>query len=537
MDSFEDLGLQPQLIEVLASEGIERPTALQEQAIPVLRRGSSAVLQGAPGAGLLVAYGAPLLHRIAPEGDQPVAIILTPERVQARVLALSLAGLALGTGHRVGALGVAWSRPERASILFSTLDDLHEAIRAGELKIDGVMSLVLDGAAALLAAGKDREERLGIVLQAISAEDLQIAVVSDPITPVVRRWVEEHLRRGVFLPPEAAGEGRPAAPVQRGTIRVRTVEDDLEHALPMIVSELLERESTHVVVFARSEDRAADLGDLLALHGFEVGRPGELEAAVWLGVDPLEARSGLSGPTAPAVAVVSVDVPSGPDELDRRHGGPFGGGVVLAHPHELPHLRRAAREAGYALDQVVTSPLAIGDDTAVFIAQLEAAMEAEDLVPYLALLEPVIRRRGASEVAAALAALLRRRSRAQGQTTSGGSPSAGGGDASPGRRPPAWARLFLSVGQRDGVSAGDLLGAIAGETGIDGSQVGRIEVKESFSRVEVYDSLAQRVIRALNGTSIRGRSIRVDYDRGETRAQRRPTSRKREVRRRGAEDK
>ena len=91
MNSFEELGLAPHLVEALVSEGIETPTALQKLAIPVLRRGTSAVLQAAPGAGLLVAYGAPLLDRLQPEGGQPTAIVLTPERERARSLALSLA--------------------------------------------------------------------------------------------------------------------------------------------------------------------------------------------------------------------------------------------------------------------------------------------------------------------------------------------------------------------------------------------------------------------------------------------------------------
>jgi ATP-dependent RNA helicase DeaD len=74
------------------------------------------------------------------------------------------------------------------------------------------------------------------------------------------------------------------------------------------------------------------------------------------------------------------------------------------------------------------------------------------------------------------------------------------------------------VGLRDGVGAGDLLGAILGEAKVEKDQVGRIDLKDTFSRVEVHDSVADRVIRALNGTSIRGRSVRADFDRGEGRS-------------------
>ncbi len=530
MSSFAELGVAPHLVEALASEGIETPTALQELTIPVLQRGTSAVLQAAPGSGLLVAYGVPLLHRLQPEGGQPTAIVLTPERDRARSLALSLARLALCTGHHIGALGVPWAEPEQSDILFSTLDDLYRAISSASVKTDQVTSLILDGAASLLRDAE--EEPLSTALQALTKEKLQIMVLSDRLTPAVRRWVGEHLRRGVFLPPEAAGNRNPEAPVRRGTIQVYSVEDDIELALPLVVSSLLDQECEHILIFSRSEDRAADLGDLLALHGFSVGLPGDPQTTVWLGVDPLEARSAFSDPKKEVsnVATVSADVPADADELDHRHGG-LGEDIVTVCPHELPHLRRAAREAGYTLKPWVSALQSGGGAASSFIAQLETALEEEDLVPYLVLLEPIIRRRGAAEVAAALAALLRTNSRAHHQPVPKGSASPDQpGGISPATRPPAWARLFLSVGRRDGIAARDLLGAITGEAGIEGSQVGRIDVKESFSRVEVHDSVAELVIRSLNGTSMRGRSMRVDYDRGDTRTQGRSSLRKKTVR-------
>jgi ATP-dependent RNA helicase DeaD len=43
--------------------------------------------------------------------------------------------------------------------------------------------------------------------------------------------------------------------------------------------------------------------------------------------------------------------------------------------------------------------------------------------------------------------------------------------------------------------------------------VGRVDIRESFAVVEVASAVAERVIRALNGTTMRGRSLRVDFDR------------------------
>ncbi len=191
------------------------------------------------------------------------------------------------------------------------------------------------------------------------------------------------------------------------------------------------------------------------------------------------------------------------------------------------------REAGYALE-VLAEPPTGTDPAAGFLSQVERALQEEDLLPYLSLLEPLIRRRGAAEVAAALAVMLRSRERSAARPTREPS-SDRGPEASGLRRPPAWVRLFFSVGRRDGITTGDLLGAITGEAEIEGGQVGRIDVKDTLSLVEVQDSVAEKVMRSLNGTTIRGRSLRVDYDRGDRRARGGASSKKRtpQGRRRG----
>jgi ATP-dependent RNA helicase DeaD len=52
---------------------------------------------------------------------------------------------------------------------------------------------------------------------------------------------------------------------------------------------------------------------------------------------------------------------------------------------------------------------------------------------------------------------------------------------------------------------------------VDGSSFGKIEIRDTYSLVEVRPSEAEKVIKAVNGSTIRGRSARVDYDRGSSR--------------------
>ncbi|MBC8163984.1 MAG: DEAD/DEAH box helicase [Roseiflexaceae bacterium] len=68
-------------------------------------------------------------------------------------------------------------------------------------------------------------------------------------------------------------------------------------------------------------------------------------------------------------------------------------------------------------------------------------------------------------------------------------------------------RLFIDIGREDGVRPGDIVGAIANEANIPGRAIGNIELFDRFSFVEVPEATAERVMRALKYTTIRGRKI------------------------------
>jgi ATP-dependent RNA helicase DeaD len=76
-------------------------------------------------------------------------------------------------------------------------------------------------------------------------------------------------------------------------------------------------------------------------------------------------------------------------------------------------------------------------------------------------------------------------------------------------------RLFITVGSRDNVRPGDLVGAITNSAGITGSEVGKVDVRESHSTVEVAQAVADVVVEKLTGTMIKGRRAiaRVDKER------------------------
>lgn len=500
MESFEDLGLGPELVEALAAEGIERPTPFQEAALPVIRRGNNVVGAAGPGAGTLVAYGAGLLDRLEPGEPGTRALVIVPFAEGARRLAISLGRVAALTGHAVAALGSPWALPDRAQILFASPSDLLDHIGRSALELDGVQALVVDGATTIQSVAG--AEALEAILESVPA-DAQRVALSLPLTAAVEDLAERHIRRAVHVPPRAVEERRTDVP-SRGNVGYRVVDEPKDEDVVALVSELLDSgEVRHAALFVRSEDRAADLGDRLTLHGYVAGAPGDGSLPVWLAVDELEALSSLE--EADDLAVVSVDVPAGPDALDRRHGAGRGG-IVLVLPRELAHLKDVAVRTGYRL---TASPPPgeerVADDLVDTLERLETALGEEDVGAYLLVLETLFERHDPAEVAAAAVALLRKKTRGGAQGPAPSRATASG--------PTPWIRLFMSVGRRDDAGPGDIVGAITGEARVDAAKVGRIDMKDTFSIVEVDASVAEAVIGAVNGTSVKGRSVRVDYDR------------------------
>ncbi|WP_344090409.1 DbpA RNA binding domain-containing protein, partial [Nocardiopsis composta] len=73
-------------------------------------------------------------------------------------------------------------------------------------------------------------------------------------------------------------------------------------------------------------------------------------------------------------------------------------------------------------------------------------------------------------------------------------------------------RLFVGAGRSSRIRPQDLVGAIAGEAGLNGRDIGAIEIADRFSLVDVPASAAEQVISALNRTTIKGRKTVVRRD-------------------------
>ncbi|MDQ3697846.1 MAG: DbpA RNA binding domain-containing protein, partial [Gemmatimonadota bacterium] len=122
-------------------------------------------------------------------------------------------------------------------------------------------------------------------------------------------------------------------------------------------------------------------------------------------------------------------------------------------------------------------------------------------------LEPLLEDFDGAEIAAAALLLLERaRQRPVAK--------AGAAQAERAERPDSpWVRLFLAVGSRDGATSRDIVGGIANEAEIASDKIGKIEMRDTHTIVEIARESADHVVKALKGTMIRGRLIAARLER------------------------
>jgi len=376
--------------------------------------------------------------------------------------------------------------------------ELSGLVRASLLKLDAVKLVVLAWVDDILESGPLEVAALEALLA--EAGEASRVIVARKLTPVVDDIVERYARR--------------ARQVGVADSEVQAMPENYE--LPII---------RHVTVGAAARPAALRrlLDDLNPPSAVIVARDSEtLESARQtlrtLGYhdNDTNMRVTRSDFESPAHAVIFYQPPVTPGELQRVAQSKPVEIIVLVRPGEIAWLRELT--GGRLTPLNLSGPERRAHDREELVRQELRAVLARGVAPReIIALEPLLEEFDASELAAAAMTLLERE-RAQRRAVAAAENQAPVARARPSEGASSGAtggmtRLFMTVGTRDGVKTGDLMGAIAGEGGIPGDHVGKIDLRESHALVEVAEADAASVIAKVNGTMIRGRRVVVRGER------------------------
>lgn len=229
--------------------------------------------------------------------------------------------------------------------------------------------------------------------------------------------------------------------------------------------------------------------------------------AIWTAGDAhhAELRSAIAGAGVP-VTVSSTEIPAAdhvlafdpPTATDLGRLLAAGNVTLLVPPGTEAWISRiAAPRTPILLSAALDSADA---DLARRRAAIDRAVRDGPLWPGLLALGPLFERHDSAAIAAALYGLWTAEPRKQAA-------------AAPGPEPGATVRIWVGAGRRDQIGVSDLVGMLLNEVKVERGSIGKIDLRESFSLIEVPVAAAERIASALGGRTLRGRRLTARIDR------------------------
>lgn len=379
---------------------------------------------------------------------------------------------------------------------------LAELVRSSALKLDRVQAVVIAWADDILAIGGGAD--LEAVLGELPKEASRVLVAGE-ITGELEQLIERFMRRPRHITDAEAPAGEDAplrVPVQYVTVSDRTRAMTLRRLLDELDPESL-------TVAAWSEEGISEVRLMLSSLGYTADDPSVRVGAAEVG----DGSEGAAEGTPPSL-VVLYELPSSPDQLRAIAAASPRQVVALVQPRQLGALHRLAggEAAAYTLSDARRDARLREDSLQEELrAELAGGAPARELLA----LEPLLADYDGVELAAALLRMLEDERRRRPARRGAAAAEAFAEQPAAARAPAPWTRLYVNVGKTDNAGAGDILGALAGEADVPREKIGRIELRDNHSLVDVATDVAAQVVERASGAMIRGRRlvVREDKDR------------------------
>lgn len=562
--SFRDLGLSAEVLRALTDVGYESPSPIQAATIPVLLAGVDMLGQAQTGTGKTAAFALPALTKIDLSRHEPQVLVLVPTRELALQVAEAFQRYAahLKGFHVLPIYGGQSYQPQLNAlrrgvhVVVGTPGRVIDHMKRGTLKLTGLTLLVLDEADEML--------RMGFVdaVESILEETppkRQVALFSATLPAPIRRIAQKHLSS----PVEVTIKSKTST---AANIRQRYWVVSGMHKLDAL-TRILEAETFDgMLVFTRTKHSTVELAEKLAARGFaaaplngDIAQPlrektvarlksGQIDIVVATDV----AARGLD--VERISHVLNYDVPYDTESYVHRIGrtgraGRTGEAILFIAPRERNMLRAIERATRQVIEpmnlpsvdavnatriakfkQRVTETVAKGDANAYrpVLEQLEteSGMPLIDIAAALASLA-----QGASPLLLAgksepIPARASERVQERAQTAKRPEPTDRPFDAPqpvaehrpefvPPRKPRGKSTLAemetfrIEVGSVHGIKPGNIVGAIANEAGIEGVHIGRVDIREDHSFVDLPEGMPHPIFKSLQKVRVVGRELRI----------------------------
>ena len=560
---FEDLNLSDAILRAVTDMGFEAASPIQAQAIPAQLEGRDMIGQAQTGTGKTAAFGIPLLQKIDPENKKLQAIVLLPTRELAIQVAEEIRRLAKFM-HGIKVLPVYGgqdivrqirSLKDGVQVVIGTPGRVMDHMRRKTIRVDHVHTAVLDEADEMLNMGflEDMETILSQLPQ--TRQTVMFSATMPPaIADIARKFLQDPVMVRVvkkeLTVPKVTQYYYEVKPKNKVEVLCRLL--DLYSPKLSVVFCNTKKGVDELVLALQGRGYFAEglHGDLKqeqrdrVMNGFRNGRTEVLVAtdvaARGIDVDDVE-------------AVFNYDIPQDDEYYVHRIGrtgraGREGKAFSLVVGKEVYKLRDIQR---YCKTKIIPQAIPSLDDITDIkvektMDQVRDMLENSDLSQMVNIIEQKLIEEDytALDLAAALLKMnmgednediidnfeparslddLDRYSRSGRRYGRDGSGRDGSFRNSRSRRRGAvdraavdyvvgddMARLFVNIGRNQNVNPGDILGAIAGESGIPGRVVGSIDMYDGYTFVEVPRRYSDQVLKAMENAKIKGKKVRIE---------------------------
>ncbi len=551
---FDELQLDERIVRAVTDMGFEAASPIQAQAIPVQLEGLDIIGQAQTGTGKTAAFGIPLLQKIDPDSKKLQAIALCPTRELAIQVAEEIRRLAKYM-HGIKVLPIYGGQDivrqirglkDGTQIVIGTPGRVMDHMRRKTIRCDHVHTVIMDEADEMLNMGflEDMETILSQL-----PEERQTVMFSATMPPAIQEIARKFQNDPVNVKVVKKELTVPKVTQYYYEVKPKTKVEVMCRLLDMYAPKLS-------VAFCNTKKQVDELVQELQGRGyFAEGLHGDLKqeqrdrvmnsfrnGATEILVATDVAARGID--VDDVEAVFNYDIPQDDEYYVHRIGrtgraGRDGIAFSFVVGREVYKLRDIQR---YCKTRIIPQAIPSLDDITEIKAekimdQVKETINNVDLTKMIQVIEQKLVEEDytAMDVAAALLKIAMgeenediaesghlapsldeldrygRDNRGRGGRNNGrrdgGRGSRGGRDERNGN---GMARLFINIGKNQNIRPGDILGAIAGESGIPGRMVGSIDMYDKYTFVEVPEENAEAVLKAMKNAKIKGKNIRME---------------------------